>query len=148
LDFWNVYLCGYIEIDGGVMTDLRKAAEALIKALDDGWVERGDDVVLAIRQALAQDKQEPVAWMFEDDEDNGHKSFRSDSPSPEKVAYLAKWNRPAWTPLYTAPSKREWVGLTDDEIKKLYLSFVLTNNHSEPSRFVRAIEAKLKEKNT
>ena len=36
------------------MTDLRKAAEMLMKALDDGWVERGDNVAIALRQALAQ----------------------------------------------------------------------------------------------
>jgi hypothetical protein len=47
--------------------------------------------------------QEPVAWMFEDDEDNGHKTFRQTPPSPEVVAYLAKWNRPAWVPIYTTP---------------------------------------------
>jgi hypothetical protein len=47
--------------------------------------------------------QEPVAWMFEDDEDNGHKTFIQTPPSPEVVAYLAKWNRPAWVPLYTTP---------------------------------------------
>jgi hypothetical protein len=47
--------------------------------------------------------QEPVAWMFEDDEDNGHKTFRQTPPSPEVVAYLAKWNRPAWAPLYATP---------------------------------------------
>ena len=43
---------------------------------------------------------------------------------------------------------KTWQGLTDDEIKEMYLSFTLTNNHGEPSRFVRLIEAKLKEKNT
>jgi hypothetical protein len=55
------------------------------------------------RQALAAPVQEPVAWMFEDDEDNGHKTFIQTPPSPEVVAYLAKWNRPAWVPLYTTP---------------------------------------------
>ena len=44
------------------MTDLRKAAEMLMKALDDGWVERGDNVAIAMRQALAQPEQKPVAW--------------------------------------------------------------------------------------
>jgi hypothetical protein len=57
----------------------------------------------AIKQALAAPVQEPVAWMFEDDEDNGHKTFIQTPPSPEVVAYLAKWNRPAWVPIYTTP---------------------------------------------
>ena len=59
--------------------------------------------------------QEPVAWMFEDDEDNGHKTFRQTPPSPEVVAYLAKWNRPEWVPIYTAPSQRKplWIDPND-----------------------------------
>jgi hypothetical protein len=47
--------------------------------------------------------QEPVAWMFEDDEGDKHKTFRQTPPSPEDVAYIAKWNRPSWVPLYTTP---------------------------------------------
>jgi hypothetical protein len=43
-------------------------------------------------------------------------------------------------PLYTAPPKREWVGLTDDDL--------VMCESEEDVKFVRAIEAKLKEKNT
>jgi hypothetical protein len=42
-------------------------------------------------------------------------------------------------PLYTAPPKREWVGLTDEEIVACGWCDL---------RFARAIEAKLKERNT
>ena len=65
-----------------------------------------NDAIIAIQQALAaqpEPVQEPVAWMFEDDEDDGHKTFIQTPPSPKAVAYLAKWNRPAWVPLYTTP---------------------------------------------
>ena len=62
---------------------------------------------VACMEKLVQPEQAPVAWMFEDDEDNGHKTFRQTPPSPEAVAYLAKWNRPAWAPLYTAPPQRK-----------------------------------------
>lgn len=51
--------------------------------------------------------------MFEDDEDNGHKTFLQSPPSPEAVAYLAKWNRPAWVPLYTSPPEQR-KPLTDE----------------------------------
>ena len=46
-----------------------------------------------------------------------------------------------WTPLYTAPPKREWVGLTPYEIREIHLK--------EPhwGNFACAIEAKLREKN-
>ena len=46
--------------------------------------------------------------------------------------------------LYTAPPKKEWVGLTDEEIKKLSDDCVGVRDETE---FMRAIEAKLKEKN-
>jgi uncharacterized protein YbdZ (MbtH family) len=49
-------------------------------------------------------------------------------------------------PLYTAPPQREWHGLTDEEIMSLLPGAVrLPPGWSET---VRAIEAKLKEKNT
>jgi hypothetical protein len=73
-------------------------------------------------------KQEPVAWMYK----NGiYMSDPSNSVSPEFVI----------TPLYTAPPKREWVGLTDDDAKEI---FVTTH---ELTVAIRLIEAKLKVKN-
>jgi uncharacterized UPF0160 family protein len=51
------------------------------------------------------------------------------------------------TPLYTAPPKREWVGLTDEEIKKLQHIIDWTAGWTY-GNFARAVEAKLKEKNT
>ena len=44
------------------------------------------------------------------------------------------------TPLYTAPPKREWVGLTDEDMEALFLN-------EDGVRFARYIEAKLKERN-
>ena len=45
------------------------------------------------------------------------------------------------TPLYTAPSKREWVGLTDDDAREVFVS-----TH-ELTVAIRLIEEKLKDKN-
>ena len=68
------------------------------------WIDGASNAITTIKQAIAAPTvQEPVAWMFEDDQDNGHKTLRQTPPSPEVVAHLAKWNRPAWVPLYTAP---------------------------------------------
>jgi hypothetical protein len=44
------------------------------------------------------------------------------------------------TPLYTAPLKKEWVGLTDEDMEALFLN-------EDGVRFARYIEAKLREKN-
>jgi hypothetical protein len=45
-------------------------------------------------------------------------------------------------PLYTAPPRKEWVGLTGTEINHIFAA-----NVGYPERMCRAIEAKLKEKN-
>jgi hypothetical protein len=63
-------------------------------------------------------------------------------------AKLTSWHTPTIVnlpkiPLYTAPPKKEWVGLTDQEIHEI-------DGYEEDRkmyRFARAIEAKLKEKN-
>ena len=50
---------------------------------------------------------------------------------------------------YTHPPKREWVGLTDDEVSKIIDDVIGFNSCWGPeTEFARAIEAKLKEKNT
>jgi hypothetical protein len=57
-------------------------------------------------------------------------------------------------PLYTAPTKREWVGLTADEIWECNkasgsaVEFHICYEHQNLEDFAEAIEAKLKEKNT
>ena len=48
--------------------------------------------------------------------------------------------------LYTEPPKREWVGLTEEEVRAIDTS-EFWNDHT-PLDFARVIEAKLKEKNT
>ena len=48
-----------------------------------------------------------------------------------------------WTPLYTAPPKKEWVGLTDEEKAELDAEY-----GDDTLAHLDAIEAKLKEKNT
>ena len=88
---------------------------------------------LSVEQA---EKQEPVAWMYK----NGiYISDPSNSVSPEFVI----------TPLYTAPPKREWVGLTDEESEDIYNAHHNTYGECITSAYdlVLDIEAKLKEKN-
>jgi hypothetical protein len=64
---------------------------------------------------------------------------------------LIRVSIPMWPPvgtkLYAAPPKREWVGLTDGEITEAG-NFTVEGNYMLPHSFARAIEAKLKEKNT
>ena len=80
---------------------------------------------------------EPVAWMYICDGDEAH---------PVLVHTQKDWTRASWwheVPLYTTPPKREWVGLTKEDID--YLGIHTTDTH--PEDFIRYVEAKLKEKN-
>ena len=79
-----------------------------------------------------QEKQEPMAWMHKFIEGNVITHIPADiGRHPER-----------WTPLYTSPPKREWVGLTAYEIQEIHSG----NQHW--GNFACAIEEKLKEKNT
>jgi hypothetical protein len=113
---------------------MKLALEALekgitvMRGLYGGWrctnaLKESDEAIEALRQALEQ--QEPVA-QYSDIVSNGGLDPR---------------NRHK-----TAPPKREWVGLTDDE----YASAWAQSKGDVLDRlvpFARAIEAKLKEKN-
>jgi hypothetical protein len=96
-------------------------------------------------EPLAQFEQEPVAWMVRDQVDG--------------CRYPSALKNPAGSingesqPLYiTPPPKREWVGLTDDEIHKIVDACTPDEAEQEElndfARAVRFAEAKLKEKNT
>jgi hypothetical protein len=42
------------------MSDLRTAAQQALEALEHGWIEKGDEVVAALRAALEHPEQEPL----------------------------------------------------------------------------------------
>jgi hypothetical protein len=81
------------------------------------------------------EKQEPVAWMYEIFGDTILTS------NAKKIALVLASGKTV-TPLYAAPPRKEWVGLTDDDAKEI---FVTTH---ELTVAIRLIEAKLKERNT
>jgi len=97
--------------------------------------KQSSNAIKALRDRLAQPEPEPVAWM--------HPEWLTYRKAPaEDVYYKEKW-----IPLYTAPPKREWVGLTDKEVVAAWAQSkgdVL----SRLRPFAHAIEAKLKEKNS
>ena len=83
-----------------------------------------------------QPEPEPVAWAW---------TVNSGAGYITKGVGFDKTDIPfaKHTPLYTAPPQREWQGLTDEEIDTWNIV-----GHESLREFVRAIEAKLKEKNT
>ena len=120
------------------ITSLRQAiAEAenieKEKKKTDLFVNQMDD---AIADA---EKQEPVAWLFQNEE-----TGLTECVDTQQVEWGFEKNNPRWqkiAPLYTHPPKREWVGLTDQELK------VIHNKNYNYEELACAIEAKLKEKN-
>ena len=138
----------------------RKRVEALQKKrwdttiTTDGYKLKGGPVE-ALRQALAQPEPEPVA-------------FRNIETGEFCTGGFLRKNWARWIPLYTAPvhasdisqervdetakRKHEWVGLTDEEVKKIvdlnteddYGYDIWCNGRA----VARDVEAKLKEKNT
>ena len=91
------------------------------------------EVVKALRDRLAQPEPEPIAWMVytEDGQDAYITSNPHDIKNTEKAF-----------PLWAYP--KEWVGLTDEEID----TAVKSCNTVDTYKYFRAIEAKLKEKNS
>ena len=85
----------------------------------------------ALRARLAQPEQEPVAWI-------SHNAGLYHGKPDESLNPL---------PLYTAPPKKEWVGLTDGEYE-LMAEKRVTNYFFNTLDYAHDIEAKLKEKNT
>ena len=99
-------------------------------------IERRQGGGFKAKQAMAADKlQEPVAWITPDGE-----GFRILLSPPTNEVPLG------WDALYTTPPKREWVGLTLDEIEELFQIAAGADEETD-IRFARLIEAKLKEKN-
>ena len=107
---------------------------------------RANHIADALRTALAETdvpescfgETEPVAWVS------------------DREARMVWWNDkfthisqapPRNTPLYTAPPQREWQGLTDEEYEAMAEHYV-TNCYFDTLEYAKAIEAKLKEKNT
>lgn len=52
-----------------LMSELRKAAQQALEALEHGWIEKGDEVVASLRVALAHPEPEPCR--YPDCVDNG-----------------------------------------------------------------------------
>ncbi len=138
------------------MADLKKAAQQALEALDllveyditramltDEAIEQvwatADAATDALRAALErqEQEQEPVAWQWLN---TAH--FRKNLPVNAESG--------AWNPLYTHPHRREWRGLTMQEINALpEVGGRMWNMGAADAvlRAIRAIETKLKEKN-
>ena len=109
------------------MTDLRKAAEMALDALHNIDQSNNYDAIEALRQALAQPEQDYERGFI----DGMQKQMQS---TVEKAV--------------NAMTNREWVGLTDEEMKKTWYETKNIMGWYSFEEIARLVEAKLKEKNT
>jgi len=122
------------------MKEALKLAYDYIDEVDYGPYD-SKPVLAAIKEALAQTEQEPVAWgVFEG---NLHDMFFSQEEAQE-MADLKGTNAEV-RPLYTTPPQRTWVGLTDEEVDQFHNWKDCTWSTNE---LVRYVEQTLKDKNT
>ena len=157
------------------MKDLRKAAEQAIEAIMHGGVKEQAAAVYELRQALAQEEKPPVKsycggkpnYCTPDphvDAVNMSQERVDETAKREHEPYGYLWfthqmerrfthYRPKEeqrigevTPIYTAPPKREWVGIDEKEVAWLW--FWMGNREKiNGYEFAKTIEAKLKERN-
>ena len=106
------------------MTDLRKAAEMALERLESHEYWMDEEAIKELRQALAQPEQK------------GHCTCGE----PEALGVVHFRTRPCFH--YIHQPKREWVGLTRRELD------IATLGLEDLGDCYKAIEAKLKEKNT
>ena len=129
------------------MTDLRAIAQQALEALEERYVGALRDKAMdALRAALAQQEQEPVAWMYVGIKHDGTTHGPHLVWKPQYMDAMSAEKGAKATPLYTAPPRREWRGLSEDEIRTAYGND-LKYRDGDYERFARAIEAALKEKN-
>ena len=89
--------------------------------------------------ALAQPAQEPVEYQM--------LILGGRWTHCAKHIYDAAADKSIVRALYTAPPKREWVGLTKEEVRQCGFAVPFDGAQDWALRFYKAIEAKLKEKN-
>jgi hypothetical protein len=125
--------------DREVMQQALEALEGVYLSLQLPDLLKVVGPITALRTALEQPEQEPVAWQYKTVEAG---VFVSDQHPPD----VEVWNDIEWSkPLYTTPAaQRPWVGLTDDQIDEIAVIARRGNLHD----LRIAIETKLKERNT
>ena len=124
------------------MTKERKALKLALEKfefmnhVDSIFADEFDFQINAIKEALAQTEQEPVAWAMY--QKGRLLSFWMDKGDAYNFEFTSEHS---WSPLYTSPPRRTWAGLTEAQCG------VLWKTNMTPFEYYQAIEAKLKEKN-
>jgi hypothetical protein len=162
--------CGRVSVGGVDMADLRQAAQQALEALDEMEYESEMPAIAALRAALEQPEQ-PYAEQARRIEQETHGRMRIDPvtgnvsigtptehPEQEPVAICPNClgtrrphaDDPDWRGRCDCtPPRREWRGLTEEEIKACEQKSIVDGALPFERRdmFASAIEQLLKEKN-
>ena len=120
-----------------------EALKLALEALTGNWTNETEcealhakhmESITAIKEALAQPEQEPVAWGMMNDDGKIYDCICPEEHDRVEGEYTV--------PLYTTPPQRTWVGLTDEDKSELDAKY-----GDDTLAHLDAIEAKLKEKN-
>jgi hypothetical protein len=135
-----------ITIPRAVVEQALEALESLFNwKVDPERGKRCGDAVVALRAALAQQEQEPVAWIQPD-----HLQKARQAPFLCRVEPTKRMSD--FVPIYTAPPRREWQSLTPDAV--FASDEIMSANASLGLRIdqlmdlAHAIEQACKERNT
>jgi hypothetical protein len=128
--YWNVHTIDISQERVDETVKDRHEFEEMVKKGTKAWADTPDDWVDDLRDGVEKivpsdytNSHQPVAWMWKDG------TLTSDPDFADGT----------WTPLFAAPPKPEWVGLTEEERAKCWTTSAVQTAIN--------IEAKLKEKN-
>lgn len=124
------------EYERGFIDGMQKQMQSSVDKAVNKMAQSGEEMVplkaykelsaLCTRQGIrlmeyeSQSEQNPVAWLYTN-KLGGRQVSLIEPPSTLAMGHYGL--KEQWQPLYTATPQREWQGLTDEEVEKIYLGF-------------------------
>jgi hypothetical protein len=127
------------------VSNLRAAAQQALEALEDWDSPVALPAITAIRAALEQEQPEPVL-VVEKEPDYMSRGHFYEGSKPFIDPTLV-WKLPIGTKLYTHPPRREWQGLSEQEVAECDQRSHANTDWGKKRAFAHAVEAALKERN-
>jgi hypothetical protein len=122
---------------------MKQALDAMKKGVDGQTSIEMDEAITSLRQAIREHAMYEVQRL-------GQEIEQSSDYERGFIDGMQKQMQSSVDKAVNAMSQREWVGLTDDEIIDVIHPLVMADMSDQATDYeiARAIEAKLKEKNT
>jgi len=122
---------------------MKQALDAMKKGVDGQTSIEMDEAITSLRQAIREHAMYEVKRL-------GQEIEQSSDYERGFIDGMQKQMQSSVDKAVNAMSQREWVGLTDDEIIDVIHPLVMADMSDQATDYeiARAIEAKLKEKNT